>query len=121
MSGSRTVRYIRCDGPGVKEHPPGAEAILVRIEREDQRDSFGGYVVLDAGGAVIEKSSDYGIYEGDASGFVEEEHCVPASRQDFEAAWQQPYARRSLMRRFLSSLNGADDRTIPDDDGLEPT
>ena len=44
----------------------------------------------------------------------------PATRADFEAAWDRPYARRSLGRQFLSNLNGADDRTMPQDDPLNP-
>ena len=75
-------------------------------------------MALNADGQVIEKSSNYGVYEGDASGFDNQGSCHPASRRDFEAAWVKPYARRSLVRRFMSSLNGADDGMRPDDDAL---
>jgi hypothetical protein len=116
MASARAVRYVRCDGPAVRVHPPGAKVLHVRIERQGEKELFGGYVVLNADHEVIEKSSWYGMYEGEAYPFGEDEHCVPSPRGDFEAAWDRPYARRSLMRRFLSSLNGADDRIKPDDD-----
>jgi hypothetical protein len=116
MERSRTVRYFRCEGPGTRQHPPGSDSVLVRIEHEGEQAWFGGYIVLDADNHVIEKSSNYGLYEGEAWDFDKEPECRPASRRDFEAAWNRPYARRSLWRQFLSSLNGADDRARPDDD-----
>lgn len=115
MDKARSVHYVRCAGSKYMGHPPGADSIIIRITMDGDQSWFGGYVVLNAENEVIEKSSHYGLFDGEAWAFDVEPDCQPASRGEFETAWDRPYARRSRWRRFLSSLNGADDRERPDD------
>jgi hypothetical protein len=109
------VRYVRCQGPLLARLISDASWAIIRIEQYQSangvQDYFGGYVAVDAAGNVLEKSDCYGVYEGEADGFPGGygDKCIPASREAFKEAWGRPYAKRSLRRRFLASLNGASD------------
>ena len=92
--------------------------MIIRIESDGARELFGGYVAVDAAGNVLEKSDWYGAYEQEADGFDGYgDECLPASREAFKEAWDLPYAKRSLWRRFLADLSGAkDSRGDPSED-----
>lgn len=110
MNATATARYLRCRGPLLAGLVEGADWVVIRIPHEDGRDWFGGYVAIDAGGLVLEKSDNYGVYEGEADQFDGDgDECLPATRIEFREAWNRPYAKRSLWRRFLADLNGASD------------
>jgi hypothetical protein len=84
--------------------------VIVRIIRDGEGESFGGYVALDTAGLVLEKSDTYGVYEQEADDFEGDgDECTLATRSEFSEAWNGPYATRSRWRRLLANLNGASD------------
>ena len=105
------VRYLRCEGSRLSGHKGDEAATLfLRIESRDGADFFAGYILLSAATEVIEKSDHYGQYEGEVRDVAE---CIAASRAEFAAAWQRRYAKRTVLRRFLSWMNGCRDRADP--------
>lgn len=81
--------------------------MLVRLQRNGEEWIFAGYVILNHRDEVVEKSDWYGRYEGQGDWIERQNDCRVVSREEFKAAWQRPYARRSLTRRVLSNLNGS--------------
>ena len=111
-----SARYLRCRGGGWSDYPPGADTLFLRIVPFEGAELFEGYVVLDASGHVVEKSNEFGVYEGrvgDDPGLEDRDHCTPIDDAAYLEAWRRPYAERSLRRRFLSWLNGCRDQEEP--------
>lgn len=101
------ARYVCCRGRLLADLVTGAERVIIRIVHEDGQDWFGGYVALDGAGDVLEKSDNYGAYEGEADDFDGwGDECTASTRREFSEAWSRPYARRSLRRRFMANLAG---------------
>jgi hypothetical protein len=112
VASERRVRYLRCVG-GYVNDSAGASVVFVRLEHRGEEWVFGGYIILNDHGQVVEKSVQYGQYEEEDDWIERQSVCTPVSRDEFAAAWQRPYAKRSLKQRLLSNLNGCRDDFDP--------
>jgi hypothetical protein len=95
--------------------------VFVRLEHQSEGWIFGGYVILNDHDEVVEKSVQYGQYEEEDDFIERESECTPVSRDEFAAAWQRPYAKRSLKDRFLSNLAGCRDDFDPSESDPPPS
>ena len=93
---------------------PRIESWLIKVVEDEQGATFDAYVGLDGQGRVVERSSGYGVFEGNAAGFGEDSGAAEVGEQAFRDAWNSPRVKLSLRRRFLQRLNGVDDGDVPD-------
>ena len=61
----------------------------------------------------MERSSSYGVFEGDSEGFQEDSGASLVDEKEFTDAWHAPRAARSRPRRILQWLAGVNDDRDP--------
>ncbi len=86
---------------------------FIKIVDGENGPVFDAYVGVDRRGRVVERSSAYGVFEGDAGDFAEDSEAAQSDTEAFAAAWHAPRAPRSWRRRFLQRLSGVDDTRDP--------
>ena len=86
---------------------------VIKVVEDENRTEFEAYVGLDRHGRVVERSSSYGVFEGNAEGFQEDSGASLVGEDEFRRAWRAPRAPLSRPRRWLQWLNGVDDERDP--------
>ena len=86
---------------------------FIKVVEDERGPVFDAYVGVDLRGRVVERSSAYGVFEGDARDFAEDSGATQSDAEAFAAAWNAPRAPRSWRRRFLQRLNGVDETRDP--------
>ena len=86
---------------------------VIKVVEDEDGAVFDAYVGLDRHGRVVERSSAYGVFEGNAEGFQEDSGASVVDEDEFRRAWRAPRAPLSRPRRWLQWLNGVNDERDP--------
>lgn len=108
---SQNSRYYRIPA---SESGDAARSWVVKVVTREQGPIFDAYVGIDDAGRVVERSSGWGRFEGDAEWVTSGGGGIETVSADaFAAAWNAPKVTMSRWTRFKQRMNGVSEVRDP--------